>query len=121
MLFRSEINTSCKEDPENPAKPLTKEQMMKNLLNDITAPGGGGTGENWCYTNSSGKETCVFTHHATSDCSVETYIWCDGGNCYTTSLGKTGCKPAGWTCPLDPGGSGQVCGGEIDATQDPNA
>ena len=84
---------------------------MAQLLAIATGPGAGGTGENWCYTDSTGKQNCIFTHHATSDCVVLTYIWCDGGNSVSTSLGKQYTKPAGWTCPIDTGAP--ICGGEV--------
>nr|QMP83611.1 MAG: hypothetical protein [Caudoviricetes sp.] len=100
---------------EEPAKKLSREELMQKLFDIITGPGAGGTGENWCYTNSKGEETCIFTHHATSDCAVLTYIWCDGGGAVETDLGKNYDIPDGWTCPIDTGG--EICGGEIDVGQ----
>ncbi len=110
----------CKEGEDKPPedkkdKPPTRAELMAKLLGIVTGPGGGGTGENWCYTNSEGKKTCIFTHHATSDCVVLAYIYCDGGSSVETSLGKKYTKPDGWTCPIDTGG--EICGGEVDVGQ----
>jgi hypothetical protein len=112
-IDKKEIKTTCKkiDKEEDPNKKPTREELMAKLLAIVTGPGGGGTGENWCYTNSKGEETCIFTHHATSDCAVLTYIWCDGGGAVDTSLGKKYDIPDGWTCPIDTGG--EICGGEI--------
>nr|QMP82974.1 MAG: hypothetical protein [Caudoviricetes sp.] len=112
-IDKKEIKVTCKkiEQEEDPNKKPTREELMAKLLAIVTGPGGGGTGENWCYTNSAGEETCIFTHHATSDCAVLTYIYCDGGTGVTTDLGKNYNIPDGWTCPIDTGG--EICGGEI--------
>jgi Gp5 N-terminal OB domain len=116
-IDKKEIKVTCKklEKDEDPNKKPTREELMQKLFDIITGPGAGGTGENWCYTNSKGEETCIFTHHATSDCAVLTYIWCDGGGAVETDLGKNYDIPDGWTCPIDTGG--EICGGEIDVGQ----
>lgn len=116
-IDKKEIKVTCKslEQEEDPNKKPTREELMQKLLDIVTGPGAGGTGENWCYTNSDGEETCIFTHHATSDCAVLTYIYCDGGGSVETSLGKKYSKPDGWACPIDTGG--EICGGEIDVGQ----
>lgn len=114
-IDKTEIKTTCKKIEKDEVKTkLTREELMAKLLDIITGPGAGGTGENWCY-KVDGEEKCIFTHHATSDCSVLTYIWCDGGGKVETSLGKNYTKPDGWTCPIDTGG--KICGGEIDVGQ----
>lgn len=115
-IDKEEINTTCKkiDKEKDPNKKPTREELMQKLLDIVTGPGAGGTGENWCY-KVNGEEKCIFTHHATSDCAVLTYIWCDGGNTVETSLDKKYSKPDGWACPIDTGG--KICGGEIDVGQ----
>lgn len=78
------------------------QDKLQELFAQITASGSGGRGAKWCYIDSSGKEICFDTHHATGDGDIFTYIWCSGGKSATSTdyPGQTFTRPEGYSCPL---------------------
>ena len=80
------------------------EEKMKQWLDKITAPTGGGAGAKWCYKLADGTQGCISTHHATSDQEILDYFVCLGAVSATGHENSTNVTTnydlSGMTCKL---------------------